>query len=110
MSFGEDRMNFTFINLCSSAHTTTSLQWGRIAVCRAQDVHISVSRRYRYHPWTEKGEFQALRGFHLYRLCNKECISCNSYARLLLRKTGNSWLQINMGAYYGFINSEEKKT
>jgi hypothetical protein len=45
-------------SLYSSVHTTTSLQWGRVAVCREEDVHVSVSRKYKYRPRTERDEFQ----------------------------------------------------
>jgi hypothetical protein len=49
-SSGErDRLSFLFIDL----HVPS-----RIAVCRERDVHISVSRRYRYRPRTEQDGFQ----------------------------------------------------
>jgi hypothetical protein len=37
---------FHLWSFCSSAHTTNSLQWGCVAVCREHNIHISLSRKY----------------------------------------------------------------
>jgi hypothetical protein len=51
--------------------TTNSLQWGHIAVCREHNIHVSLSRKYRYCPQIEQDEFQVLQGIiFVYRLYN----------------------------------------
>jgi hypothetical protein len=53
-------------SLYSSAHTTASLEWGCVAVCREHDVRGSLSHKYRYRPRTEQNEFQVQRMRRLY--------------------------------------------
>jgi hypothetical protein len=55
-------------SLCSRVHTTNSLQWVRVAVCREHDVPISRLRKYGYRPATEQGEFQVRRAHQLHIL------------------------------------------
>lgn len=56
-------------SLCSSIHTINSLQWVHIAVCREHNIHVALSRKYRYHLWTQQDEFQVWQGHRLYIHC-----------------------------------------
>jgi hypothetical protein len=56
---------FLHWSLCSSTHTTASLQWVLVAVGR-DNICVSLSRKYRSRLQTEQDEFQVLRGHDLY--------------------------------------------
>jgi hypothetical protein len=66
MSWGISSPEFPLhLSLCSTAHTTALLQWGRVAVYREHDFRASLSCKYRYRPRTKQNEFQVTRGNHL---------------------------------------------
>jgi hypothetical protein len=58
-------LRFYCFDLYIPVLTTTSLQCGRIAICREHDIHVPLSQIYRHRPWIGQHKFQVPQG-HLY--------------------------------------------
>jgi hypothetical protein len=88
---------FTFQRQATPHHALNSLPW-------EQDVHISLSLKYRYHSRTKQDVLQVLYGHHL-------CIDCTVFWRgwtLDAPPPYSSWQQM-FTIYWGFTFSFSKK-